>query len=149
MAKAAELALMEMPQRREFLAGLRQKLWDGLSQKYEFLHFTGHPSQRLPGHVSFWMEYIEGESLLLFLNVFGIQTASGSACASNMRGQDEHDLAASHVLTAVGVPAEYCSGSLTVSMGKGNTANEVDYFPANLSAGCRTSWPCPLCGPTS
>jgi cysteine desulfurase len=128
MAKAAELALMEMPERRERLGGLQQKLWDGLSQKYEFLHFTGHPSQRLPGHVSFWMEYIEGESLLLFLNVFGIQTASGSACASNMRGQDEHDLAASHVLTAVGVPVEYCSGSLTVSLGKGNTANEVDYF---------------------
>jgi cysteine desulfurase len=128
MAKAAELALTEMPQRREHLSGLQQRLWDGLSQKYEFLHFTGHPSQRLPGHVSFWMEYIEGESLLLFLNVYGIQTASGSACASNMRGQDEHDLAASHVLTAVGVPAEYCSGSLTVSMGKGNTTNEVDYF---------------------
>jgi cysteine desulfurase len=128
MAKAAELALTEMPQRREYLSSLQHKLWDGLAQKYEFLHFTGHPSQRLPGHVSFWMEYIEGESLLLFLNVYGIQTASGSACASNMRGQDEHDLAASHVLTAVGVPAEYCSGSLTVSMGKANTINEVDYF---------------------
>jgi cysteine desulfurase len=128
MAKAADLALTEMPQRREHLSELQQRLWNGLAQKYEFLHFTGHPSKRLPGHVSFWMEYIEGESLLLFLNVYGIQTASGSACASNMRGQDEHDLAASHVLTAVGVPAEYCSGSLTVSMGKGNTEDEVDYF---------------------
>ncbi|MCX6831565.1 MAG: cysteine desulfurase family protein [candidate division Zixibacteria bacterium] len=128
MAKAAELALAEMPQRREHLTVLQQRLWNGLSQKYEFLHFTGHPSERLPGHVSFWLEYIEGESLLLFLNVYGIQTASGSACASNMRGQDEHDLAASHVLTAVGVPAEYCSGSLTVSMGKDNTEDEVDYF---------------------
>lgn len=128
MAKAAELSLAEMSQRSAHLSVLQRKLWDGLSQKYEFLHFTGHPSQRLPGHVSFWMEYIEGESLLLFLNVYGIQTASGSACASNMRGQDEHDLAASHVLTAVGVPAEYCSGSLTVSLGKGNTEDEVDYF---------------------
>ena len=128
MAKAAELALAEMPQRREHLGTLQRRLWDELAQKYDFLHFTGHPVQRLPGHVSFWMEYIEGESLLLFLNVYGIQTASGSACASNMRGQDEHDLAASHVLTAVGVPAEYCSGSLTVSMGKGNTEPEVDYF---------------------
>jgi cysteine desulfurase len=128
MAKAAKLALAEMPQRREHLTVLQQRLWNGLSQKYEFLHFTGHPSERLPGHVSFWLEYIEGESLLLFLNVYGIQTASGSACASNMRGQDEHDLAASHVLTAVGVPAEYCSGSLTVSMGKDNTEDEVDYF---------------------
>jgi len=128
MAKAAELALTEMPRRHEHLTVLQQRLWNGLSRKYEFLHFTGHPLQRLPGHVSFWLEYIEGESLLLFLNVYGIQTASGSACASNMRGQDEHDLAASHVLTAVGVPAEYCSGSLTVSMGEENTEDEVDYF---------------------
>lgn len=128
MAKAAELALLEMPQRQEHLGKLQRKLWDGLAKQYDFLHFTGHPSQRLPGHVSFWLEYIEGESLLLFLNVYGVQTASGSACASNMRGQTEDDLAASHVLTAVGVPAEYCSGSLTVSMGKDNTEDEVDYM---------------------
>ncbi len=128
MAKAAELAIAEMPERIAHLTKLQERLWQGLSKKYDFLHFTGHKTQRLPGHVSFWMEYIEGESLLLFLNVYGIQTASGSACASNMRGRDETDLAASHVLTAVGVPAEYCSGSLTVSMGKGNTEDEVDYF---------------------
>lgn len=128
MAKAAELARAEMPQRQEHLRKLQRRLWEGLGKQYDFLHFTGHREQRLPGHVSFWMEYIEGESLLLFLNVYGVQTASGSACASNMRGETEHDLAASHVLTAVGVPAEYCSGSLTVSMGKNNTEDEVDYM---------------------
>jgi cysteine desulfurase len=128
MSKAAELALAEMPERRAKLEALQRQLWQGLSDKYEFLHFTGHPQQRLPGHVSFWVEYIEGESLLLMLNVQGIQTASGSACSSNLRGQDEEDLAASHVLTAVGVPAEYCSGSLTVSMGKDNDSRQVAYF---------------------
>ena len=128
MAMAAELARQELPHRIGHLGKLQQKLWSALEKKYDFLHFTGHPTQRLPGHVSFWMEYIEGESLLLFLNVYGIMTASGSACASNMRGHDEYDLVASHVLSAVGVPAEYCSGSLTVSMGKDNTEDEVDYL---------------------
>lgn len=128
MAKAAELAANEIEERAGRLKELQQRLWQGLANKYEFLHFTGHPQERLPGHVSFWVEYIEGESLLLMLNVYGIQTASGSACSSNLRGEDEEDLAASHVLTAVGVPEEYCSGSLTVSMGKDNTEEQVDYF---------------------
>lgn len=128
MAKAAELAIAEMEQRGTKLRELQKRLWAGLSGKFDFLHFTGHPERRLPGHVSFWVEYIEGESLLLMLNVYGIQTASGSACSSNLRGEDEDDLAASHVLTAVGVPEEFCSGSLTVSLGKDNTADQVDYF---------------------
>lgn len=128
MAKAAELAMTEMVDRGAKLRELQKQLWDGLAGKYEFLHFTGHPGRRLPGHVSFWVEYIEGESLLLMLNVYGIQTASGSACSSNLRGEDEEDLAASHVLTAVGVPEEFCAGSLTVSLGKDNTAEQVSYF---------------------
>ncbi len=128
MARAAELALAEMSERIEKLRGLQRKLWTGLEKKYDFLHFTGHPERRLPGHVSFWIEYIEGESLLLMLNFHGIQSASGSACSSNLRAEDEKDLAASHVLTAVGVPEEYCSGSLTISMGKDNSADQVDYL---------------------
>jgi cysteine desulfurase len=128
MAKAAELAMEEMPERQNRLQDLQKRLKTGLADKYDFLHFTGHPDQRLPGHVSFWVEYIEGESLLLMLNVYGIQTASGSACSSNLRGTDEEDLVASHILTAVGVPAEFCSGSLTVSLGKDNTSAEVDFF---------------------
>lgn len=128
MAKAAELALAEMSDRGAKLRELQKQLWAGLAGKYEFLHFTGHAEQRLPGHVSFWVEYVEGESLLLMLNVYGIQTASGSACSSNLRGEDEDDLAASHVLTAVGVPEEFCAGSLTVSLGKDNTAEQVSFF---------------------
>jgi cysteine desulfurase len=134
MAKAAELALAELTERGAKLRKLQQRLWQGLADKYEFLHFTGHPELRLPGHVSFWVEYIEGESLLLMLNVYGIQTASGSACSSNLRGEDEDDLQASHVLTAVGVPEEFCSGSLTVSLGKDNTLENVDYFLEVLPA---------------
>mgnify|MGYP006303293557 FL=1 len=65
---------------------------------------------------------------MLMLNIKGIMSASGSACSSNLRGHDEEDLAASHVLTAIGVPVEYCSGSLTLSLGKDNTVEEVDYL---------------------
>jgi cysteine desulfurase len=128
MGKACEIAIDEMPSRIKHLKNLQIKLWDWLDKNVEFLEFTGHPMYRLPGHVSFWIRYIEGESLLLMLNMKGVMCASGSACASNLRGKDEEDLVTSHVLTAVGVPAELCSGSLTVSMGKDNSEEEVDYM---------------------
>jgi cysteine desulfurase len=58
----------------------------------------------------------------------GIALASGSACSSNIRGETEEDLAASHVLTAIGVPSHICTGSLTLSLGKDNNKDEIDYF---------------------
>ncbi len=128
MGRASVLAREEMKERNQHLEKLGRMLWDGLKEKVEYLNFTGHPQKRMPGHVSFWIKYIEGESLLLMLNIKGIMAASGSACSSNLRGLDEEDLAASHVLTAIGVPAEFCSGSLTVSMGKDNTEDEVVYM---------------------
>jgi cysteine desulfurase len=128
MGMASVLAKDEMPERMKHLRNLGKMIWKGLEQKVEHLYFTGHPEKRLPGHVSFWIKYIEGESLLLMLNIKGIMAASGSACSSNLRGEDEHDLAASHVLTAIGVPAEYCSGSLTLSLGKDNSEEEVRYL---------------------
>jgi cysteine desulfurase len=81
----------------------------------------------LPGHTSFWIEFVEGESLLLWLNLNGIASASGSACASNMMAADESALKASHVLTAVGLPSDICSGSICFSLGKDNTIEEVDH----------------------
>jgi len=120
MGVAAERAREEMGARAEHLTGLQRRLWAGLEERIQFLHFTGHPRRRLPGHVSFWIEFAEGESLVLFLNMHGIFAASGSACSSP-------DLQPSHVLTAVGVPPEFCHGSLTMSMGIGNTQGDVDY----------------------
>ncbi|HEQ99528.1 MAG TPA: cysteine desulfurase [candidate division Zixibacteria bacterium] len=128
MGAASALALDEMPARIEHLTKLGKMLWKGLEEEIEYINFTGHPEKRLPGHVSFWIKYIEGESLLLMLNIKGVMAASGSACSSNLRGEDEEDLAASHVLTAIGVPVEFCSGSLTISMGKDNTEEEVLYL---------------------
>jgi len=124
MGAAAAIAAAEMDSWASHLRRLGKMLRDGLSA-IPLLHFTGHPALRLPGHVSFWVEHAEGESLLLFLNVNGIMAASGSACSSNLRGEDEEDLVASPVLRAIGVPSDICTGSITFSLGKGNTEEEV------------------------
>lgn len=127
MAKAAVLAKKHMESRIKHLKTLQEHLWNGLQQKIEYLHFTGHPQKRLPGHVSFWVEFAEGESILLFLQVKGVMAASGSACSSNLRASDETELVKSHVLAAIGVPQDICSGSITFFMGKDNTLEEVNY----------------------
>lgn len=126
--EAARFAMEEMDERVHRLATLGKRLWDGLESTIDYLHFTGHPKKRLPGHVSFWIEFVEGESLLLWLNLNSIASASGSACASNMMAVDETGLKASHVLTAVGVPPEICHGSITFSLGKDNTSEEVEHL---------------------
>lgn len=125
MAAAAEIAMVESDAWAGRLLPLGRQLWDGLAGSIPLLHFTGHPVDRLPGHVSFWVEHAEGESLLLLLNMQGVMAASGSACSSNLRGHDEEDLVASTVLKAIGVPSDICTGSVTFSMGKGNSAAEV------------------------
>ncbi|MCX5804570.1 MAG: cysteine desulfurase family protein [Proteobacteria bacterium] len=125
--EAARIAMEEMDERVEGLTRLSRRLWDGLASSIEYIHFTGHPTKRLPGHTSFWIEFVEGESLLLWLNLNGIASASGSACASNMMAVDETGLRASHVLTAVGVPPEICSGSISFSLGKDNKTEEVEH----------------------
>jgi cysteine desulfurase len=127
MGKAAELALRDMPSWNEKLPPLRRKLRKGMSEKIDYMNFTGHLERRLPGHLSFWVEYAEGESLLLLLARKGVCAASGSSCSSNIKGTDESDLSASHVLTAIGVPPEICHGSICFSLGKDNTDEDVDY----------------------
>ncbi|MBD3168360.1 MAG: aminotransferase class V-fold PLP-dependent enzyme [candidate division Zixibacteria bacterium] len=127
MGAASELAMREIESRNKKLVSLRQKFWNGLNDKIEFIHFTGHPEKRLPGHVSFWIEFVEGESLQLMLSMQGIMASSGSACSSNLKGEDEEDLKASHVLSSVGVPEEFCSGSLTFNMTMDADESDVDY----------------------
>jgi cysteine desulfurase len=124
--EACRLAREEMADKVARLTTLGQRLRAGI-ETISYLHFTGHPTERLPGHVSFWIEFVEGESLLLWLNLNGIAASTGSACASNVLAADETGLKASHVLTAVGVPPEICHGSITFSLGRENTEEEVDY----------------------
>ncbi|PWB62747.1 MAG: cysteine desulfurase [Deltaproteobacteria bacterium] len=140
MGAAAGIAKREMGEWDFRLRRLGKRLWEGIAASVDHLHFTGHPSDRLPGHVSFWVEYAEGESLLLFLNVNGIMAASGSACSSNLRGHDEEDLVASPVLRAIGVPSDICTGSITFSLGKGNTEAEVDEVVSVLPGIVKRLW---------
>jgi cysteine desulfurase len=127
LGKAAAIAREELPAWNRRLVPLRERLRRGLGERIEFMNFTGHPERRLPGHLSFWIEYVEGESLLLWLATNGVCAASGSACSSNIKGEDEEDLSSSHVLTAIGVPPEICHGSICFSLGKDTTEEEVDF----------------------
>ena len=126
LGEAARIAKKEMGEYVPRMKKLQEKLWNGLDEMFDFIHFTGDRNDRLAGHVSFWIEYIEGESLLLWYSLKDVYGASGSACSSNIQAEDEDELEASHVLTAVGVPNDICAGSLTFSMSKYNTEDEVD-----------------------
>jgi len=120
MGKAAELAKEEMASRMAHLSALRDRLIEGLLSRIEHAILTGHPTQRLTGNASFCIEFIEGEAMLMLLSHQGIAASSGSACTSRA-------LKASHVLTAMGLPAEIAQGSLLFSLGLENTQEDIDY----------------------
>ena len=125
--EACRIAKAEMKDYVPKIRALRDQLIAGLGASFDFLHFTGSLEDRLPYHVSFWVEYIEGESLLMSYTQSGIYAASGSACSSNILAEDEEDLIASHVLTAVGVPTDICAGSMTMTLSKYNTQADIDH----------------------
>lgn len=121
MGVAAELARNELSQRMAHVKKLRDRLLSEITSKVENIYYTGHPVQRLPGHASFCVEYIEGEAMLLMLAAKGIYGASGSACSSKA-------LKASPILLSMGIPAQLAQGSVVFSFGKDNTEEEIDYF---------------------
>jgi cysteine desulfurase len=118
---AAELARSEMGGRQAHVLPLRDRLIERLTGEIDHLYLTGHPTKRLPGHVSVVVEFIEGEAMLLLLNMQGIAASSGSTCTSRA-------LKASHVLTAMGFDPALANGSLLLTLGSGNSAEDVDYF---------------------
>ncbi|MBP1761470.1 MAG: Cysteine desulfurase [Firmicutes bacterium] len=117
--KACELAEQHMAERAEKLEKLAHRLREGILTTIPNTRLTGHPSQRLPGSVSVCFQFVEGESILLMLDSFGIMASSGSACTSG-------SLDPSHVLLALGLPHEIAHGSLRLTLGKDNTAEDVD-----------------------
>ena len=120
MGKAAELAKAEMSFRMEHSGMLRDRMIEGM-KRIDNVYLTGHPAERLPGHASFCVEYIEGEAMLLLLAAKGIYAASGSACISKA-------LKASPVLLAMGIPAALAQGSIVFSLGRENTDDNIDYL---------------------
>ena len=122
---AAELAQESLAERAEKLVPLRDRLIERLTSEMDRVYLTGHPTKRLPGHVSVCIEFIEGESMLLMLNMQGIAAASGSTCTSRI-------LKASHVLMAIGLEAALAQGSLVFTLGESNTMQDVDYVAEAL-----------------
>ncbi|MHB9144419.1 MAG: cysteine desulfurase NifS [Symbiobacteriia bacterium] len=125
LAKAAELAIAELPERTRLLETLRGQLWQGLQAAIPDLSLNGHPTHRLPGNLSVNVHGVEGETLLLSLDMKGIALSAGSACASG-------SLEPSHVLKAMGLTNETARGALRFSLGRGNTAADIDYVLAEL-----------------
>lgn len=121
LGKAMELALLEMDETNKRLISLRDRLIQGIQEKIEHVKLNGHPTERLPGSVNFTFEFIEGESLLLLLDMKGIFASSGSACTSG-------SLDPSHVLLAIGLPHEKAHGSLRITIGRENTQEDIDYL---------------------
>jgi len=126
-AKAVEIAMSEIDEKAKKLKKLREYLVKGVSEGIEDVIYTGHPENRLPGHASFAIKYIEGESIVLALDNKGIAISSGSACSS-IKSEP------SHVLLSMGIAPEIAQGSIRISMGRGNTKEEVDYFLEVLPA---------------
>jgi cysteine desulfurase len=121
MGKAAEIAQARMSERQERMKTLRDRLIDRLPQKVDRVYLTGHRERRLPHHASFCIEFIEGEAMLLNLDMKGIAVSSGSACTSRA-------LKASHVLLAMGIDHALAQGSLVFSLVESTTAEDIDYL---------------------
>lgn len=138
MGKAAELVRLDMAQRMNKVQGLRDMLRNGILKNIPHVYVNGHPKNRLPGNLSLCIEYIEGESILLFLDMQGIAISSGSACTS-------WSLKASHVIMATGVYTALAQGTVLFSLGIAipgtmlNTFWKNCHLPLNSSGRCHLS----------
>ncbi|PIV12210.1 MAG: cysteine desulfurase NifS [Candidatus Omnitrophica bacterium CG12_big_fil_rev_8_21_14_0_65_43_15] len=119
-AKAAELISVDRENKNQALTNLRNRLHNGISEKINNVYLNGHPTQRLPGTLNLSFRYIEGESIMLNLDMQGVCVSTGSACTSGT-------LEPSHVLTAMGVAVDIAQGSIRFSLSDINTQSEVDY----------------------
>jgi cysteine desulfurase len=120
MGKAAEIAAKNLTQNAPKLIAMRDKLINGLTARIPHVVATGHLQQRLPGHASFCVEFIEGEGMLMLLNSQGVAVSSGSSCTSRA-------LKASHVLLAMGYNHEIAQGSMLFTMGIDNSLEDIDH----------------------
>ena len=121
LSKAAELGKKNLPDKILKVTKMRDYLTSSLLDKIDEVKFNGHPTERLPGNCNFSFKYIEGESIVLKLDLAGIAASSGSACSSS-------SLKPSHTLVAMGLSNQEAYGSLRITLGFENTKEEIDYF---------------------
>jgi cysteine desulfurase len=120
LGTAIELAMSNMDRDMVRIKGMRDRLIAEIPKRIDEVKLNGHPTKRLPGNVNFSIKYIEGEAILLMLDINGIAASSGSACTSG-------SLDPSHVLLAMGIPHEIAHGSLRLTLSGMTTDEEVDY----------------------
>lgn len=126
LGRAVELAMQNFDQRNARLMAMRDRLIDGILSAIPEVRLNGHPTKRLPGNANISIRYIEGEGILIGLDLAGIAGSSGSACTSG-------SLDPSHVLLAIGLPHEIAHGSLRLSLGEDNTMEEVEQVIKSLA----------------
>ncbi|WP_240662923.1 cysteine desulfurase NifS [Acidilutibacter cellobiosedens] len=126
LGKAIELAYENIDEHNEKLTKLRKRLIKGIFDNIDYVRLNGDEEKRLPGNANFCFRFIEGESILLSLDMEGIAGSSGSACTSG-------SLDPSHVLLAIGLPHEIAHGSLRLTLGDFNTEEDVDYVVEKLT----------------
>ncbi|MEE8618944.1 MAG: cysteine desulfurase NifS [Dehalococcoidales bacterium] len=119
LGKAVELAGQEMDKETEWLTCLRDKLIKGLLERIDHIRLNGHPLKRLPNNVNVSVDFVEGESMLLNLDLEGICASTGSACSSS-------SLEPSHTLLALGLSPEQAHGSLRFTLGRENTEEDIE-----------------------
>lgn len=125
LGKAIELATTDIESKANHLRSLRDRTIELIEKEIPYVKLNGDRVKRLPGHVNFSFRYIEGESILLMLDLKGISASSGSACSSG-------SLDPSHVLLAIGLSHEIAHGSLRLTYGHENTLEDVDYVVNSL-----------------
>jgi len=125
LATALKIAYEELEANNQRIAALRDRLIEGVLESIVKVELTGHPTNRLPNNASFVFKYIEGESMLLNLDLAGVCASSGSACTSA-------SLEPSHVLLALGIPPEVAHGNLRLTLGRENTEEDIDHVLAVL-----------------
>ena len=121
MAKALRLAESERSDTVARVKNLRDRIVEAMLERLDGVRLNGHPARRLPNNVNLSFDRVEGEPILLGLDLAGISASSGSACSSA-------SLEPSHVLTALGLTAEQAQGSLRLTLGNDNTEEDVDYL---------------------
>ncbi len=125
IAKACEIAMTEMEERMKKETELRDYLIERILKEIPYTRLNGHSRKRLPNNVNISFQFVEGESILIMLDMAGICASSGSACTSG-------SVDPSHVLLAIGLPHEIAHGSLRLTLGYENTKEEMDTVVDNL-----------------
>ncbi len=126
LGEAARLAYETLEERAEKVAYFRDQLKESLFNEIPHLHLNGHPEKRLPRNLNISVEFVEGEALLMRLNMAGIYVSSGSSCTSQA-------LKSSHVLEAIGLPPELAQGSLLLAPDRENRIEDIPYITEQMA----------------